>query len=383
MDNNKKGTILSWPVEGKKILWFADSNKYLIAAPPADEIIQLIWKGKDAESIIDYCTSELGMDKNQGKNLNKEIRQYINDNLQSKSNTTPAKVTQNQIKSGKSGNTKNRYYQIFGIVFFMEYGSAKIEDLIHPKFAHLEIPPDQKFSHHFNVISSGKEFALFVNGALIGNWTAEESHFMTGKFSMEILQIIYDLSEDRWMGVFHAAGITDGKSCIIFLGDSGAGKSTLSTILMASGLDVLADDFLPIENESQLVCRFPASISVKKQGYDMLIPKFPELNKAKEYYNPALDKTFRYLPPNESNPISVPCKALVFIKYDENSGFQIEPMTKEKAFQQLVPDSWISPKRENAGRFVDWFLNIPSYQIRYDDNHQMIQAVKNMLRDEL
>ncbi len=54
--------ILSWPMEGKRILWFSEVNKYLIAAIPADYVIKLIWQGAEAASVHSFCENEMEMD---------------------------------------------------------------------------------------------------------------------------------------------------------------------------------------------------------------------------------------------------------------------------------------------------------------------------------
>lgn len=366
-------------MESKRILWFAELNKYLITAPPVDHIVQMIWQGSGVTSTVDFCIAELNMVKDQATALDHEIRQYVKENIVPDSGVPSSKNLDQPIRQNQTDSFLKKYYQIFGIIFYVEFETAEIEELLHPKFAHLETAVNEHYSHHFIVFTHGEEDVLQVNGMVIGSWQRNESHLMTGKFAMEIIQRIYHLNENKWMGVFHAAGVTDGKNCLVFLGESGKGKSTLSAILMANGLDVLADDFLPVESESQLVCSFPAALSVKKQGYELLIPKFPELQKAKEFYNSALNKTFRYLPPFSEKPILVPCKALIFVKFDKNSDFYLEPMTHEKAFQQLVPDSWISPEPGNANKFINWFLSLPCYEMTYSDNEKMVQTVKHLL----
>jgi len=157
----------------------------------------------------------------------------------------------------------------------------------------------------------------------------------------------------------------------------------LSAILMANGLEVLADDFLPVESSTGLVCNFPAAISVKSKAYDLLIPTFPQLKQAREINNSAAGKTFRHLPPTNSKQLRVPCKALIFVKYEKDADFRLEEMSGEEAFKHLVPDSWISPTSKNANRFVNWFTSRPYYRMTYSNNEQMIKTIRKMLNDEL
>lgn len=385
MTNNKPdkklNKILSISLKEKKILWLSDVNKYLLVIPPNDKIIELLFTGKNEKSIVKYCVDKLSFSSSEAIQTIEVIKRNLN-NIAS-DNSTGSVLNQQDIALPSFKCKK--YYRINQIVFFIEYETPEIEYLVHPKFAHLEIPKNVEAKHHFQLFFFNSEIVLFVNGKTIGSWKKELEHFMTGKVSMEILQKIYGNEENDWMAVFHAAGISNGKESILFLGDSGNGKSTLSAILLASGYDVLADDFLPIESKTLEICSFPAAISVKKQAIDLLTPNFPELKNANEYSYPLFNKKVRYLSNPKSTagePKKVPCKALVFVKYEAGSKIKFKPLAQEIAFQKLVPDSWISPKKKNALQFLNWFKKLPTYELSYSDNDAMIKTIKNIF-DEL
>jgi len=82
---------------------------------------------------------------------------------------------------------------------------------------------------------------------------------------MALLNQAHSKSENDWMGVLHASAIGYQENSLLFLGDSGNGKSTASAIALASGLSLLADDFVPLD-KSASVLAFPAAISVKKHA---------------------------------------------------------------------------------------------------------------------
>lgn len=378
---NKPKKVLSFALEGKSILWLSEVNKYLVVIPPIDKIIKLIWQGKSDRSINKYCIEKLNLIPEEANQIVSLLRENLskiqwNEENRRHENSLFAQIPPSIFKC-------NRYYRIYNLTFLFQYETFEIEHLIHSKFAHLEIPQTSEFTNHFQLFKIGSEIVLIVNGIQIGNWISEMEHFMTGKVSMQILQKIYNKEEDDWMAVFHAAGISNGENCLIFLGDSGNGKSTLSAILLANGMEVLADDFLPVESKSGLVCHFPAAISVKEKAYEILIPKFPQLKQAREINNNATGKTFRYLTTDRKEPLCVSCKALVFVKFEKDAGFQLEKISGEEAFAHLVPDSWISPTSKNASRFVNWFTSLPYYRMTYSDNAQMVQTVKKMLNDDL
>ena len=117
---------------------------------------------------------------------------------------------------------------------------------------------------------------------------------------------------------------------------------------------------------------------------ETLLPIYPELKTSAEYHFKKLNKIVRYLPTNNKNySLKLPCKALVFIKYQKNSDLIINKISNITAFEQLVPDSWLSPLPENAKLFLDWFEKLPCYQLTYSDNEKMISTVKKIFADDL
>lgn len=376
-------TILSWPLGSKTILWFAGLNKYLVTARPVDELVRMVWKGTDISLTTRFCISELGLGTERASLFDLEIREHLRNHLHPEPTVSCLSGKIVPRNTGHVVGHFKHYYRIYGVVFYVEFETEEIQELLHPKFAHLEISSLTDHSHHFLVFSSRGEHVLQIDGSVVGSWKYSDSHLLSGKFAMEILQRIYQRDEKGWLGVFHASAVTNGKNCILFSGKSGSGKSTCSALLMAYGFEVLADDFLPVESESGLVCSFPAAISVKKTGYNQLAHRFPELEEAQEFNNTQLHKVFRYLPLTGELPLQVHCRAMVFINYEMGSDFLLETINPEIAFQKLVPDSWISPESQNARKFVNWFKKLSFYQMTYSDNDRMIQTIKRMLDCDL
>ena len=201
---------------------------------------------------------------------------------------------------------------------------------------------------------------------------------------MMMIQNMHQKEEDKWMGVFHASAVSNDKKSVLFLGDSGNGKSTSLALLQANGFTCLADDFVPIDIEKKEVYSFPASISIKKNSIPTLLSLYPELETSTEYHFKTLNKIVRFIKPNNDNFFNhLPCNDLVFIKYEKNSPITFNPISKINAFEQLVPDSWLSPIEENAQIFLNWFENLNCYQLTYSINNEMIATVHKIFNDEL
>ena len=366
---------------GKKtVLWLSTINKYVVAEPLAAKIILQLTAGKTRQDIAKKIQTVSNISFDESLELIEQINRVWIENI----NKSTLEKAADNIDKTHPGNTvhSQKTYKINGVQFFVEYETSDAEWYNHPKFAHLEVSPTEKPHHQFRVEDSNGLLSLWVNGQNVGSWEKEYNHFLSGKFSMQIVQKIYDKKEEEWMGVFHAAGISNGKQCIMFFGDSGNGKSTLSALLMAAGFDVLSDDFLPVESKTGLVYRFPAALSIKKQAYDLVLSIYPEILNTSEYENSALNKIYRFLPPRNLALTCVPCKAIIHLKYDPKINFHIEKITPDAAFTRLVPDSWINQTPVNVGRFVKWFEQLKHYKLTYSNNEKMISTIKKMLDDE-
>ncbi len=381
MIRTKKKNVYKYSLGENVLLWLPEWNKYILTNPPVDKVISMILENQSSSQIREYCIRQVGMQQIEAVETEDSFREFISSfKKEHDIKNTEAKYWFAGKNEGR-GYYSQKFYCIGKQTFQVDYPDARIEDLIHPKFEHLQVISTEVVDNYLQISFQHNKYYLFTNGVHISNWIKEDEHLLSGKFSMQVLQKIYEKEEDRWIGVFHAAGITDGKSCVMFLGDSGNGKSTLSAILLANGFDVLSDDFLPVEASANLVCRFPAAISVKKTAYEIISEQFPQLLQFKEYNNPVLNKTFRYLPVPHIDMLCVPCRALVFVKYSREGDLKFEEMPQAEAFQHLVPDTWISPKTENSQKFVEWFKRLPCYRLTYSNNKTMVETVTKLFDD--
>jgi hypothetical protein len=233
-------------------------------------------------------------------------------------------------------------------------------------------------------VFSEKELTYFVvENNIVGSWEKSNIHYFQGTFSMQVVQDMHQKEEDQWMGVFHASAVSDNKNSILLLGDSGNGKSTSLALLQANGFNCLADDFVPVDAQKKEVYSFPSAISIKKNSLECLLPIYPELENSAEYHFKSLNKIVRYLKPNNNDfSAHLPCHDLVFIKYEKDAKLTCKKISKIDAFQQLVPDSWLSPKKENAQLFLDWFAGLNCYQLSYSNNEEMIKTVTKIFKND-
>jgi hypothetical protein len=266
----------------------------------------------------------------------------------------------------------------------VSYLSETELSLVHPKFSHLVTNETLAFDNKFDVFINTNFIFLYVNNKYIDAWNHKDVHYFQGKFSMQLIQKIHQKEEDDWLGVFHASAISNGKKAMLFLGDSGNGKSTSLALLQANGFTCLADDFVPVDTKRQEVYSFPAAISIKQNSLKTLMPIYPELETSIEYNFTRLNKVVRYLKPNNTDFFThLPCNDMIFIKYEKDAELICKEISKIEAFQQLIPDSWLSPKKENAQVFLDWFEGLNCYQLTYSNNEKMIETVSKLFKSDV
>ena len=377
----KKTTNLYKVIEDKTITWFEDNNAYVVLEHTTATILQILQNGESIKEIASSLSKELGVPKEKAIDFIIELENNFFKN----------KISKNAELGDDSKDIKRpqsfefiKAYKINNIVFKVSFLSEKELSLVHPKFAHLVIDEVSKFENEFEVFINHNYIFLFVNNTFIGSWSNKDVHYFQGKFSMELIQKIHQKEEDKWLGVFHASAISNGEKSMLFLGDSGNGKSTSLALLQANGFTCLADDFVPVDAKNLEVYSFPAAISIKKNSLETLLPIYPELETSAEYNFVRLNKIVRFLRPNNNNFFAhLPCNELVFIKYTKGAALRCKEISKIDAFQQLIPDSWLSPKKENAQIFLDWFEGLKCYQLTYSNNEEMIATVSKIFKNEL
>lgn len=370
--------IITKKLEDKEIVWFQEANRYLLVEQTAANIINDLYYKEDPKSIATKLNNKIDIPID----IALEFIQKIKNDIVIP-NTIGHKVEETNLSYKIPEKFSFEKFYLINSKIFKVFFSNEFElSLIHPKIAHLEVKQHSIIDFTFQVFNYSKKTFLILDSKLIGSWSVEDIHYFQGKFSMKIIECIYEKEEKDWMGVFHASALNYNKNTLLILGDSGNGKSTSLALLQAQGFQCIADDFVPIDI-SKKIHTFPAGISIKKNSLPVLLDYYPELKNSAEYHYSRLNKTVRYLPPKNINYQEKNlCKALVFIKYDSKTDFEISKISSLEAFEKLVPDSWISPIPKNATTFLEWFEKLPCYQLTYSNNKKMYAAVKDIFEKE-
>ena len=373
-------SLLSKTIEDKRYLWLERTNQYVVLEQEAFAVAEKLIKGEIPETIATHLETTLSVPFEAALKFVKELEDQILNSSTKDQEKSINCLSKTIIPSDFEITTT---YQVNNTLIKVSYKSDVEASYIHPKFAHLETDKLNKVTD-FKVFITHDKIYLAINNKVKYGWPKEEIHYFQGKFSMEFIQAMYDKEESEWMGVFHASAVSNQQKAVLFLGDSGNGKSTSLALLQKHGFQCMADDFVPIAATNKEVYHFPAAISVKNSSLQTLAPLYPILNDTKEYHLKRLNKRVRYLPPNYTDTQThLACKDLVFIKYQKDAALSFSKISKQKAFEQLVPDSWLSSKKENATSFLEWFASLNCYQITYSQTNEMVASVSKIFNNDV
>lgn len=275
------------------------------------------------------------------------------------------------------------FYGFGNKIIAIAFDSEFVKSLIHPPWAHAEVELTKHISHRFQIFKENAVLYLFKDKNYVGHYPISKYHLLQGQFAIELINMLYDKQESDWVATFHASTVCNDKEAIMIVGDSGNGKSTLSAILMAHGMDILADDFTPLSATNTEVYRYPSGISIKKGAFQLMETLFPEFRQIPEHTSYSKSVRIKYIPPInkfESATAHLPCRKIVSVHYDPKAESTLKPVETARILPTLIPESWLSPHEDNAQRFLNWLTEVQCYELYYSDNTFAVSQFKSLFQ---
>ncbi|MFD1292842.1 hypothetical protein ACFQ5N_03245 [Lutibacter holmesii] len=380
MKNNLAPTFAK-PIGDNYILWFKSTNNYIIIDGFLMSFVEIFTKVKDKIQFIQEITQSEkfseGIEKAQA--IYNAISNFLEDQ-----NTPNISTEVEEVPFENSFRNYHETYQIDTHTLEIYYASEAIKELIHPKIMHLAntVESTKKAETIFDIYDKGNNFYLFKNNCFVVSFEKSNYHLLQGRFSMELLCVLYNKQENDWLGTFHASTVSNGIESIMLVGDSGNGKSTFSALLMAAGLNLIADDITPILAENGHVYSYPSAISIKQGAFEILDDYYPNFKNLKSFESGTKKGLLKYIPPKKFKKKSkrhLPCTKIVYVKYDKKKVTKLTKSSPKNILPTLIPESWISPKQENAKQFLNWLEDVSYYELIYNDNSKAISTFMKLL----
>lgn len=365
-------------VKDHVVLWFQNSNKYIVLD---NALYSLVKAHLNSKNILDFKRKlpELGIESSFAVEYFNEIEQLLNE-----SNTKVDK----QIfpkKTFQQGRRKISYaYNIGNKHIIIHYSNEGLKQLIHPHIEHLaSVAIDFKVLCELDIYEESGSLHLFKDKELKGTWPKTDFHLLQGKVTIQILCALHRNEETDWIGTFHASAAVSKDQAVMLIGDSGKGKSTFSTLLLANGFEILADDITPILSKDRLVYPYPGGISVKEGSFDVLNSRIPDFEKIPKHYINPYKGFVKYIaaPKSKGYLHGYPCNKIIRINYKSQTKTILEPISIAQIMQTLIPESWLSPNQEHAKKFLNWIKQVRFYELTYSDSKEAVKVFSDLTRE--
>jgi hypothetical protein len=182
----------------------------------------------------------------------------------------------------------------------------------------------------------------------------------------------------EWLAVLHGAGVAGPSGAALLCGTSGAGKSTLTGFLLAAGLELVTDDYAPLEAGSWKLWPVPFGLSVKEGSWPLLVPHFPDLIDAPVVST--RERRQRYLHPPRLAAAPQPVRCLVFPLYRPGAAVDLLKLRPGEALELCARSGgWFESSPERLKELTRWFARTPAYALSYGDTNGAIAAVRRLL----
>lgn len=365
-------------IDDTYVVWFAPGNRYMHLQEPAFRVLEGWGKELPEDQIIWNCANEYQLSVARARRFVKEITSQLQKLI---SNTREEKVTVNSEETCLLLNEQvfsAKCYLINGKTFRIRYGNHELEHMIHPGFSYLENKPDETIADHcFDIFQTGDQLFLQVDEKTCWKYPDSKQEFFIGQVFTQLLNCLYQVTDEYWMGAVHASAVSAGKGAVLFTAPSGSGKSTFAAMLMKEGYRVLSDDFSPVSLNVPKVYPFPEGISVKNRSLQALQPYYPSLAQAGNLLPDGVREVFIPVTNGElTEPTDV--AAIVFLQYDSTADADLKKLSNLEAMDRFLRELWLPPTSEVAAQFMDWYFQIPCYSLKYSNTPKAIATLSKL-----
>lgn len=363
------------------VVWLAAVNRYIIFKPLAFDVFEKLANNSNIEEIAEWFSGKHDYDKTEAITFVHEINQRLQNLLETDFEQYDSRKFENLHENRDASLSPFQIcnYEIFNKNFHFSYADKRMMDLIHPSIAHLQIESSDNNTNQFQLYYRKNAFVLKIIQQKEICWPIKSPEYFKGSVSMQLLNVIYEKTDDYWMGVFHASAVARNEGGVLISAPSGYGKSTLTALLIANGFKLLSDDFVPLSLQSKEIHSFPGAVSIKRDAGKTLIPYFPEIKDLETYSDSFTGKEVKYLSaPSSQKPEMTKVKAIIFPEYNPEINFEWKKVDNISVLNNLIEESWIAPSESAVNAFLNWYFEVPCYRLRYNNNLKAIDTIKSL-----
>jgi len=361
------------------LVWLKQSDQYLRLEEPAWYVFKKTVKRYKAKTIAAECVDRYGLTPEESLIYVNDIRSGIDKVNQS----SEIGIHVTEYPNDLGSNTFEPYsvycYKFGESLVEFSYETRNFEYYIHPLISHLETADITNRRAVFELFTYYDKIAFRLNGEIKGLWSYDETHLVKGVIFMNLINVIFEKTDDFWLMTVHASAITNGRKTLLIPAEQGSGKTTMAALLQDKGFKLVSDDFVPIDRSSNAY-PFPIAMSVKQGSVELLSSIYPDLEqKPMNFITP--EKCVRYLNPEIKGVFETqafPVKEFVFIRYDKNIDFELIKLDPISGVKLLLEQAWVTAIEGSPQILFEYLSKWSFYQLTYYNNFKAVEAITNI-----
>jgi hypothetical protein len=369
-------------VNGSHIVWFGQSNSWIQIEEPAWYVKKLHNRGIDSHTISCKLARKYNLSIIECRGFVDKICLSLTElsrPAQVSSNFNPPYFASDYSFSPYS----TRHYFIGNKQFTLTFETRLTEYYIHPALAHLELKHPVKTDVEFEIFNRAGISGLREKNHHETGSTFEDFNQLKKRLFINIINAVYNKTDNDWMSLVHASALSDNKHTILLSSASGSGKSTMAALLQTRGLHLVSDDFVPIDVKTKRAFPFPAAISVKEGAFDLLSPHYGNLHNVDYNKYEYTHKSVRYLTPKSTDIATVkamPVKSIIFIRYNPGVSCDLKLIPSKEALRLFHQQAWVSGDPNHARVFLNWFLKVQCFSLEYGNTEVGINKILELVK---
>ena len=231
--------IVEKKINDNHIIWFEQSNKWIQLEEHAWFVNKLYQKGIDIQTISRKCAQKYNLPALECLRFVQKICSEITE----LSKPFPVSVVDFSSAHLTSDYPINPYstriYLIGKKRFALHFETRLAEYYIHPTLAHLET--DSSLADvEFEIYHRGNNSVLMEKNRPETAYTFDDFIRLKKRLYINMVNIIYQKTNNDWLSFVHASAMTDGKQAILLSAASGSGKNALLSILKHALLSIIS-----------------------------------------------------------------------------------------------------------------------------------------------
>jgi coenzyme PQQ synthesis protein D (PqqD) len=354
--------LWEFPTDGFLVLARPEVSGLYILSPSARLIWDILKTGlPHAELVREFASSCHIPLEIAARDVTRTLDEWRS-GLLSQQRSSSSRIAAAEVLPSSSVDFFARDYFVQGTNVRLILQTSELAEEIAPRLEPLTCAPSAP-DFTFRVAEDKDGFRIFCNDFCVAS---EES--ITAARGVLLQEIVRRCRDRDCLAIFHAGACGSNSRCVVFPAGTLSGKTTLAAVLMKMGLTFYSDDSVLLERDTLSVPAMPFSLMVREGSWEVLSPRFPELQDA-----PIISRygqRTRFLRPvgTKQDGHCQQVRAIVFVRYQRDAANEISTLDPLQTLLRLQESGfWVAHDEQSIRAFLAWIQSTASFAMSYSD----------------